>query len=250
MRFPWLPVLLGCFLLGGKVTLRGAPPLEEIIARVLERDEAMGKGKEAFRFDLDLTNQKLRRDNSVLREDLIKVVIRPGDNGAFQQIVKQAGEAQESGAAAAQAKKDVDRAQGAMKSMNLKKLAPRFDISLEGEGTELGVPCWILRFTPKKGQPYKSREEKVINQLSGRFWVAKSDYSIVRSSGEITAPVPVAWMLASMKELVFDYQTKPLPGVGRVPSRFDLLFDVETPINNVRRRQTSVMSNYVKEPGR
>lgn len=221
-----------------------APDLETIIARVLEKDAEVNRKKAEYQFDLTLTNAKLNPDNSVAREEVVQATIRTGPGGAFQEIVGRANEVGEE--VPAVDRKEIGRSQAAMRSMDLKKLAPRFNIRLEGEGRERGVDCWILGFTPKEGQPYRSREEKVINRLAGRFWVSKADYSIIRSAGVLTEPVPVAWVLATVRELEFEYRTRPLAGVGRVPEEFALLFHVQTPLNAVRRRQLSAMSNYRK----
>ncbi|GAB4245737.1 MAG: hypothetical protein OHK005_11300 [Candidatus Methylacidiphilales bacterium] len=219
-----------------------APDVETILAAVLERDAEVNQRKQAYQFDLTLVNEKLNQDNSVIRKEVVQAIIRPGSGGAFQEIIGKANESPDE--VSASDRKEISRSQGAMKSMDLKKLAPRFRIELEGEDQEQGIDCWVLSFKPKPGQPFSSREEKVINRLAGRFWVSKKDYSIVRSSGALTEPVAVAWVFAVMRELTFDYRTRALAGVGRVPETFDLMFDVQTPVNHVRRRQTSTMRNY------
>lgn len=238
----WVVGLSCAGLLGLADLARAAPgqTVEAIVARVLEQDARVTEIKNRFRYDLRLVNAKLAADDSVIREELVEATIEPGSDGAFREIVERA----QGDELSAQDRKEIRRSQGAMRSMDLRRLAPRFRIELEGEGREMGVDCWILAFAPKPDQPYRSREEKVINQLAGRFWVAKADYSIVRSSGSLTRPVKVAWVFATVRDLQFEYRTTPLGRVGRVPEVFDLFFDVKTPVNEVRRRQISTMGNY------
>lgn len=227
---------------------RAQMKVDEVVAKVLKRDEELSKRQGELAFDLVLTHQKLDRANTVLGTREAKVNILPGGETAYQQVVGSAGTDDSGKPLEAKDQKNVKDARNAMKQMNLRRLAPRFDIVLEGSGREQGVDCWVLKFTPKEGQPYHSREEKVINELSGKFWVAKSDYSIVRSTGKLMQPVSIAWFMATMQELEFDYYTLPLPDGNRMPARFEMMFDLSVPMSYVRRKQISVMDDYKKPP--
>lgn len=221
---------------------------EEVVARVLKRDEELAKRQAELAFDLLLTHEKLDRANTVLGSREARVKILPGGETAYQQVVGSAGSDDSGKPLEAKDQKNVKDARNAMKQMNLRRLAPRFDIVLEGSGREQGVDCWVLKFTPKEGQPYHSKEEKVINGLSGKFWVAKGDYSIVRSKGKLAQPVSIAWFMATMQELEFDYYTLPSADGDRMPARFEMMFDLSVPLSYVRRKQISVMDDYKKPP--
>lgn len=224
----------------------GETKVDEIVAKVLKRDEELSKLQEEMEFDLVLTHEKLDRDNTVISTREAKVRIQPGGESAYQQVVGAAGTDDSGKPLEEKDQKNVNDAQNAMKQMKLRKLAPRFDIALEGAGREQGLDCWILKYTPKPGQTAQSREEKIINQLSGKFWVSKADYSIVKSVGKLTGPVSIAWFMAKMRELEFDYYTLPLASGNRMPARFEMSFDLQVPMSYVRRRQVSVMENYRK----
>jgi len=225
----------------------GDPPVEDIVAKVLKRDEELAKTQAQLAFNLDLVHQKLDRTNQILGTREAKVRITPGGNTAYQQVVGAANTDESGKPLEAKDQKNVKDARNAMKQMNLRRLASRFDIALDGSESRDGVDCWVLKFSPKKGQPYESREEKIINQLGGRFWVAKSDYSIVGSEGKLTQPVSIAWVMATMNELEFEYRTQPFGQGERLPAKFDMLIDVQVPLTYIRRRQISVMDGYEKQ---
>lgn len=128
--------------------------------------------------------------------------------------------------------------------MDLKKLAPRFNLSRENDQTVEGKDCHVIRFSPKSDQPYDSREEKVVNALTGKFYIAKDDFSIVRSKGKLTEPVSVAWVFATMREVHFKYDAAPLPDGNFAPARFELLYDLQAALAYRRRLQISTMQNY------
>lgn len=219
--------------------------------KVLERDAALTRLQKRLAYGLELTNEKLTREDKILKSETFKMTLKPGAGGVYGAVVSTAqkdDEKKEEREMTEAEKGDARKARSRMKEMDLGKLAPRFNIVLKGSEKADGIDCWVLGFTPKKGQPFNSREEKVINQLQGSFWVAKSDYSIIHSSGSLAAPVEVAWFVATMESLDFDYRTLALGDGSRMPARFYLLFDVSVPMSYVRRRQTSVMSDYVRVP--
>jgi hypothetical protein len=226
-----------------------APDLGAILEQVFARDAKLTFKQRRMVYDLKLTNEKLDRDGKVLESETLNLVMKPGGGGIYESAVASAEKEEqkvremtpeEKGAAA--------KARSRMREMNLKKLAPRFNITVKGSETVDGVDCWVLGFTPKPDQPFNSREEKVINHLRGSVWAAKSDGTIVRSHGELAEPVEVAWMVASMKELTFDYGTLALDKGERMPKRFELLYDVDIPFGYIRKRQSSAMSGYKPAP--
>jgi len=130
-----------------------------------------------------------------------------------------------------------------MAVLDLQKLAPRFQLSREADADSAGRGCYVVSYRPRPGQAYDTREEKVINSLSGRFWISKDDFSIVQSEGSLSQPVTVAWV-ASVYRLEFQYRSMPLPTGETAPASFQVVLAVRAPLYDLRQRQTSTITNY------
>ena len=236
-------ILLACILLiliGALALLpvsdAHALKVDEIVRRALKQDEQARKVRKRYLYDLTVEIQKLGRDGHVRGRDVSRAVVEPQDQ-VFYPI------SAEDGAQTAD-KKKMRETQKRMAVMDLKKLAPRFKFALAGTETVQGATCYIIRFTPKPNQPYDSKEEKVVNQLHGAFWIDRQTFSIVKSSGSLKKAVSVVPLIANMRELSFVYKTARLPNQTFAPASFQLLYDMQTPVSYVRRREVSHMANY------
>lgn len=214
-----------------------AAQVDDIVRRALKRDEEARKGRKKYLYDLTVEIQKLNRDGKVRGREKSQAVVEPQDQIYYPKYAEDA-------ASEASDKKQMHDTQKRMAVMNLKKLAPRFKFNLAGTETVNGISCYVVRFSPKPNQPYDSKEEKVVNQLHGTFWIDQQHYSIIKSSGSLQKPVSVIALIAQMRELSFVYRTSQLPNGEFGPASFQLLYDVQTPVSYVRRRELSEMGNY------
>lgn len=210
----------------------------------LARDEAARVARAGWRHDEELTTERLdaRGESSGSTVTARRSVASDEPPGAAGSVG--AG----SGANPPPANKGGD---GDFRvTLDLRRLAGRFDLAREAdEPSTDGERCYVIAFRPRAQPPaHASREEKVIDQLSGRFWLAQHDLSIVQSEGELRQPVTVAWV-ASVYRLDFRYRGRRLAGRAMtvVPARFILDLGVSAPLYHSRQRQTTVMTNY--QPG-
>jgi hypothetical protein len=135
--------------------------------------------------------------------------------------------------------------------LDMGKIAPRFNYTKTGNEMIRDRACYVIKFTPKKDQPFASREEKVINKVGGTIWIDQKDFSIIRTKGSLTEEVEVAWFLASMKGLDFDYQTSELAAIQiPVPSDFAMDFVLNIMGYRMEQKQTSTMNDYQIIPGK
>ncbi len=207
---------------------------DELMQLALVRDEAARTARAHWRHDQELTTDRLDARGQLLGS---KVTSRHG--------------VASDGTPGASGSVDGSDTDGDFQvTLDLRRLAGRFDLQREGEGfSKEGERCYLLAFRPRaESQTHASREEKVINQLSGRFWLAKSDLSIVQSEAALSQPVTVAWV-ASVYRLDFRYRGRRLSGRGAVvPASLVLDLGVEAPLYHSRQRQTTTMTNYQPEP--
>ena len=132
-------------------------------------------------------------------------------------------------------------------TVDLGRLVDRFDLRREADGISRdGRACYVVAFRPRASAAPAagSREERVVSQLAGRFWLARDDLAIVQSEGELVQAVPMVWV-ASVDHLRFRYQSLSLPGAGgTVPASFELELSVSAPFYHSHQRQTTTMTHH------
>ena len=246
--------------------------VDQIIKNAIRRDEELRELREGFTYQLKLVTERLDDDNKVVPEKTKTVTakIKPGKDitfsADFNDDSKDSGSADSSqtsyagatggrGLRSTQKKssdddddssnKDVEDAKKVNAMLDMGKIAPRFKYSRMADETIRNRNCYVVKFSPKKDQPFSSREEKVINKVGGTIWIDQNDFSIVQTKGKLTEEVDVAWFLATMKGLNFSYQTSELPSMNiPVPSDFFMNFDLNIMGYRMAQRQTSHMTDY------
>ncbi|MDZ4789333.1 MAG: hypothetical protein SH807_10370 [Blastochloris sp.] len=129
---------------------------------------------------------------------------------------------------------------------NILQIIDHFNYEHAGQETINGVVCHKIRFTPKGGQPFNNREEKVANEVAGYFWVSVKDQTLMKNKGSLTKPVSVAWFFATLKEMEFSFDTKKLPNGDFAPSRIQYRFRVQIPFGQIHEQHTRLMKDYRK----
>jgi hypothetical protein len=204
----------------------------DIIRRAIQRDEELRRDRQRYECNVNVRTEKLDAKGAVVSTKAVNAVMRPTRQIAY------GGEVQ-----AEKLDRDYFEARKFMAVLDLQKLAPRFQLAREPDAESVGRECFVVSYRPRPGQSYETREEKVINSLSGRFWIAKDDFSIVQSEGMLAQPVTVA-LVASVYRLEFQYRSMPLPTGETAPASFQVNLAVRAPLYDLRQRQTSTISNY------
>ncbi len=229
-------LLLLVFLMLLRVLSASAEPDgAEIVRRSALRDDALRRDRQRYECDVEVRTEELDAQGGVTSSKTKHLTIRPSRDLSL------AGEIPTKGRAAEE--KETLDAKKFMVVMDMQKLAPRFVMSREGDDEILGRSCYVVRYRPRSGQSYDNREEKIMNQLTGRFWITKDDFSIVQSEGSLTQPVTVA-LVASVVRLDFKYQAQLLPSGEPAPATHHVLLGVKAPFYELRQRQTTTLKNY------
>ncbi|NDC79729.1 MAG: hypothetical protein EB090_00415 [Verrucomicrobia bacterium] len=246
--------------------------VDQIVKNAIRRDEELRELREGFTYQLRLVTERLDDENKVVPEKTKTVTakIKPGKDitfsADFNDDSKDSGNPDSSQTSYAGAtggrglrsahkkasdddddssNKDVEDAKKVNAMLDMGKIAPRFKYSRMEDETVRDRKCYVIKFSPKKDQPFSSREEKVINKVGGTIWIDQNDFSIVQTKGKLTEEVDVAWFLATMKGLDFSYQTSELQSMNiPVPSAFFMNFDLNIMGYRMAQRQTSQMTDY------
>ncbi len=207
----------------------------EIVRRAVVRDDALRAARLGMKCDQTIKIERLDPDGKVTSVHIERSVHFQTKGITFNTDV-----AADEKSGAAVAKRQTDHVETVM---NLGKLAGRFEMALAEDALVKGRNCYVVRYWPKSGQTSETREEKVVNNLKGRFWIAKDDFSIVQSLGVLSSPVTVA-LIASVNRLDFNYESQTLPNGDIAPLEASVNIAVKAPFYDFREKKTTTHQNW------
>ncbi len=217
------------------------PPVEALVRRIVARDDAARVRRQELAYDLTQVTERLDAAGNVIRSRTSHALARPSRTTAFAiEVTPDVNATEAERAQAAQEAQEGERIQAVMR---LGRLASHFQYAIEGRESVDGRDCWVLAYRPKPGAPAETREERVVNQLAGRFWIDRATDSIVRSEGRLPAAVSLA-PLVSMNQLTFQFRSQLLPNGDLGPESFAVEVEVAAPFYVFHQRQRSTMRNY------
>ena len=247
------------------------PAVNDIIKNAIRRDEELRDLRQDFVYQLKVVTERLDDDNKVIpdKTKTVSAKIKPGKDITYSADFNDdsdsksdsaSGKSKVAGVGAGRnlrkgsdddddddKDKQVEDAKKVNAMLDMAKIAPRYNYQRLNDETIRNRRCFVIKFTPKKDQPFASREEKVINKVGGTIWIDQNDFSIIQTKGKLTEEVDVAWFLATMKSLDFNYQTAELDLANiPVPSDFSMNFDLNIMGYRLAQRQKSSMTDYTK----
>ena len=259
-----------------QATQAPGPSVNEIIQNAIRRDEELRDLRQDFIYQLKVVTERLDDDNKVIpdKTKTVSAKIKPGKDITYSADFNDdsdsksnasPGKSKVAGVGAGRGikardhnsddddddkDKQVEDAKKVNAMLDMAKIAPRYNYQRLNDETIRARRCLVIKFTPKKDQPFSSREEKVINKVGGTIWIDQNDFSIIQTKGKLTEEVDVAWFLATMKALDFNYQTSELDLANiPVPADFSMNFDLNIMGYRMAQRQKSSMSEYTKADG-
>ena len=128
------------------------------------------------------------------------------------------------------------------------ELMDRYRTVMIGTAEMSGHDCWVLRFEPRQGDlPSTGSMDRALNQSSGRLWVKKSNFQVVRTSFSMDSPVRMLWgFLATLRRADGQIDFAPVQGDLWFPSRFQIELDLQLlmGVKAIRRRIRNEWTNY------
>ena len=218
------------------------PPLPTILAGVIARDAQTQRELRTMEYDQLVHTERLDAQGKVTTHQDLKLLVRPGAEQEIQVLEVHGDDIPTDADQAAQKAKgqEISRRKQAF---DLKSIATRFNITLQGTTNELGPKAYLLAFEPRPNQPYSTQTEKVLNQLHGHMWIRASDDTILRTDATLLHPVEVAWIFASIDHLDFHYELPP-GGSEYGPAWLQTSFEVAAPLIRIRQRQHIDMTHF------
>jgi hypothetical protein len=238
-----LLIMLAPALLSAPIRADDPPPsIQVLLAGVIARDAQTQRELKAMTYDEHVLTERLDAGGKVTQHQDLQLVVRPGAKQELQ-VVSVHGDNLPTDPDAAARQAQGKEAQRRQQTLDLKSIATRFNLTLQGTSTELGAKAYIVAFEPKPNQPYHSQTEKVLNQLHGRIWVRASDDTILRTEATLLHSVDVAWVFASITKLDFHYELPP-GGSEYGPAWLQTLVEVRAPLIQIVQCQRVDMDHF------
>jgi hypothetical protein len=214
------------------------PSVDEIVQRAVANDELRRAHRSRLECDQIITTERLDDSGQVFKTKTVRIIHRETSDlaGSAAADISAAGSA---------ANKDGDtvKAQHRMHEMDLRKLAPRFQYTLAADAPVRGRTCYVIEYSPRPGQVSGTGEEKVIDQLHGRYWIDKKTFEILQGEGSLAVPASVG-LFASVAQMSFVFHTQTLPNGEAGPADFAVDFTVKAPFYFYRQRQMNRLENW------
>ncbi len=234
-----LAALLGCALAPvGTLAAEPAPAVSEIVQKAVARDDFRRLRRVAFEADQTVLTENLDTTGKILSSKTVHAIHHPTAKISFSTDVGSAA-----AAPSAHPEGDSVKAQHIMAMMDLGKLAPKFTESVAGSAVIQNRECYVVKYYPKPGQSADTREEKVANQVSGRFWIAKDNFDILQSDGSLVEPVTVA-LIVSVTRMDFKYFSQTLPNGDVGPAKISVDIALHAPFYDSRQLQVNTLANW------
>ena len=201
--------------------IAGAPPLEEIIARMVERAEQQDEREAELRYESRIvtTSDRLDEAGAITETETREHRRYPLEGELYEELILRDGRPLDAGQQRDEREKRAEfirdareraREGGGRAETNDERqvrlgpeLLGRYEASIVGVETVAGEPCWAIAFTPRAGRlPEKTRMDKALNRSSGTMYVARSDYGLARVEFRMDEPVRYVWGLATLNEAV------------------------------------------------
>ncbi len=242
----------------------GAMSAQEIMQRTAERAELQYRTSQEANFTSEsvMKNQKFDGSGEITETEVLLHRQYPVDGAVFEELVQKNGrplnpkERENEEMRKREFVREVEERRMRGDYLQPEKerairfnqdFVDRYQYELVKTGSLRAHSCWIIDFKPREGKlPVRSTMDHALNQLTGRLWVSKEDFGLVRVEFAMRKPFKY-WggLIAVIRNTDghVDYE-RPGPGVW-VPLHFNLKLDIRIMLlKNIRQLITKDWYNY------
>jgi hypothetical protein len=106
-------------------------------------------------------------------------------------------------------KNQMESAAEAVRKYNLRE---RYNWKRLPDENVAGESAYVIAFEPKPHQNTRSREERFFGLLTGKLWVSRNDFIILKMDVALQSPCQLFWILARVTTFQFTYVLEPSRG--------------------------------------
>ena len=237
----------------------------EIFDAALAKFEADRVALRRWQYRQTLRTHQFDKAGKVTAKGMWQSIVRPGDprpleytaesmEGRLSFFKAGAEEPRSDGAspapqkpkAAASDHDEKNQAESAVEAVRKYNLRDRYIWKRLPNDTAAGESAYVIAFEPKPNQNTRTREERFFGQLTGKLWVSRSDFTVLKAEASLRAPAQLFWVIARVTKFRVNYRVDSAPGVNRLlrPSRATAQTVVSFPFYEVKQRHWLTMDHF------
>ena len=249
--------------LGASAPEQKRAPLE-IFDAALEKFEADRVALRKWQYRQTLRTHQFDRAGKVTAKGVWESIVRPGDPRPLEytaesmegrlSFFKAGAEEPRPGADASPAPKrkpasdhdEKNQAESAVEAVRKYNLRDRYIWKRLPNDTAAGESAYVIAFEPKPNQNTRTREERFFGQLTGRLWVSRIDFTVLKAEARLRAPAQLFWIIARVTKFRVRYNVESDPGANRLLRTSKATADtvVAFPFYEVRQRHWLTMDRF------
>jgi len=245
------------------------PPAWEIVDRAVARAEAQYQARIDAMFEAQVLSsvRSLDGDSQVTEMEITKYLQYPLHGALYDELIEMDGRALSEKEVREEAKKRQEFIRGVRERIERgehpqpesgpgvrfnQEFVGRYEVKVVGSEAVRGHRCWMIDFEPRKGKlPVRDRMDRALNRSTGRFWISREDYGLVRLEFALREPFKYWGGLVAVirnTEGVLDF-SRVEPDVW-LPANFDLKLDLKIMlVKNIRRHISKKWTDYRRAAG-
>jgi hypothetical protein len=255
--FPLLAVLIAA---GDEP--RPLPPAEEVVRRVIAREEQVEKRLERsprYLFTQHSREERLDKDGTVTErtERVYRATLIEGR--VYLRLAEKNGQPLSGDEAKKEAEREKKFRERLRRPQTDKKgdddevrlneeLVSRYQFHVIGREVLSGREALVVTFLPRTNVklPERRRMDKVLNRLEGKVWVDAETYSLVKVDMHLTEPATLAGGLGAVRSLDFLIELFAVDPETFVPRELRIAFEGRKLFRGMRVKQSATYSDYHK----
>jgi hypothetical protein len=209
-----------------------------------------------------LTTHQLDGAGKVVAKGTWKSIVRPGDPGPleytaqnmegklsfFKAGAEEPAPAKTSGTPEPKIKVEPEKnqAESAVEAVRKYNLRDRYLWKRLPDENVAGENAYVLAFEPKPKQNTKSREERFFGLLTGKLWVSRSDFTVLKAEAALQSPCQLFWIIARVTTFQVMYEVEPARAGNRLLrlTKASAKTVVTFPFYSVRQRHWQTVDKY------
>lgn len=267
-----LPTLLTAFSLllltagaSAATTAEQKPTGHEIFDAALAKFEADRVALRKWQYRQTLRTHQFDSAGKVTAKGMWESIVRPGDPRSLEYTAEsmegrlsffKAGAEEPRGDApssspspkgkAAADHDEKNQAESAVEAVRKYNLRDRYVWKRLPNDISAGESAYVIAFEPKPNQNTRTREERFFGQLTGKIWISRADYTVLKADAKLRAPAQLFWVIARVTKFRVRYNVDSDPGGNRLLRRSKATADtvVAFPFYEVRQRHWLTMDRF------
>jgi hypothetical protein len=216
-----------------------------------------------WQYHQTLTTHQLDSAGKVMARGTWKSIVRPGDPRPLEYTREsmegklsffKAGAEEPAGPARASAtpqpktrvQAEKNQAESAVEAVRKYNLRDRYIWKRLPDGNAAGENAYVIAFEPKPRQNTRSREERFFGLLAGKFWISRSDFTLLKAEVALQSPCELFWILARVTTFQVTYDVEPAHAGNRLLrlTKATAKTVVSFPFHSVRQRHWLTTDKY------